>query len=391
MRGHGPRSVPCRPAPSRPSATSRGRPACVLTRSAAQCPIRRRDHPHRNEERNVADANPLRRLGRPRLAVDMESTDRDGRDRGEPRGGGRPPRTHRNRRARARLGPPRISTPTGPGPRRSMSASRSSSPASSTRSRQHRDQADVVEIAWELWISGKHVQNSGWGNHWHNQLLPRRPRPLSDTASTACPRSTGRALRVPIGEGTCLVHFSYDDLHHFVEKLNRYTGRRPTRLEAEPTSDWPCSPVSPARVQLALHAGRATGAISGSLAFSMLYYRFLSHAKRWERLGFPDVGLPDDPCVSRSATSPTTAALCTPPASRPSRPATPSRRPSSSAARWASSPDVDHLNDLAVLMAQQGRTAGGAVAARDLPRPRSRARGRARDLAELGATAEAVV
>ncbi|MEA2383113.1 MAG: hypothetical protein QOH72_3084 [Solirubrobacteraceae bacterium] len=215
------------------------------------------------------------------------------------------------------------------------------------------DEADVVEIAWELWISGERVESSGWGEHWHNRFFRRGHVRWSDRIH-CMPEVTGRVARVPIEAGTCLIHFSYDDLAHFVEKLNVYTGKEADALESEPTSDWPWL-ARFLRREFSWHWTPAQdGTLSGALAMSMLYYRFLSHAKNWEREGFPEVGMPDDPRLAlrdlahdgRILHAAALEAVETGDVGG----ATELLRRS-----VAEQLDVDSLNDLAVLMAQSGR------------------------------------
>src|SRR4029078_1572829 len=138
------------------------------------------------------------------------------------------------------------------------------------------DEADVVEIACELWISGRHVRNSGWGNHWHNRFFRAGHVRWSDRIHSM-PEVTGRVMRVPVGEGTCLVHFSYDDLHHFVDTLNRYTGREADALEPEPTSDWPWLARFLRREFSWHYTPGEDGPSSVSPALSPLSHRLLSH------------------------------------------------------------------------------------------------------------------
>ena len=197
------------------------------------------------------------------------------------------------------------------------------------------------------------MRNSGWGNHWHNRFFRAGHVRWSDRIH-CMPEVTGRVMRVPVGEGTCLVHFSYDDLHHFVEKLNRYTGKEADALEAEPTSDWPWLARFLRREFSWHYTPGEDGPISGSLAFSMLYYRFLSHAKRWERLGFPDVDLPSDPGVALRDLAHDGRILHA--AGLEAFEAGDAAGATDLVRRSvAEQVDVDHLNDLAVLMAQTGR------------------------------------
>jgi hypothetical protein len=160
--------------------------------------------------------------------------------------------------------------------------------------------------------------------------------------------------RVPAEDGLQLIHFSYDDLHHFVEKLNRYTGKEADALQAEPTRDWAWI-ARFLRREFSWHwTPAADGPLSGALAMSMLYYRFLSHAKSWERRGFPDVGMPDDPRLAlrdlahdgRILHGAALEAV----EGGDLEGATELLRRS-----VAEQLDVDSLNDLAVLLAQSGR------------------------------------
>ena len=216
------------------------------------------------------------------------------------------------------------------------------------------DEADVVELHWELWISGQRVERSGWGGHWHNRFFRRGHVRWSDRIH-CMPEVTGRVYRVPAEDGLRLIHFSYDDLHHFVEKLNRYTGKEADALQAEPTRDWAWV-ARFLRREFSWHWTPAEdGPLSGSLAMSMLYYRFLSHAKSWERKGFPDVGMPDDPRlalrdIAHDGRILHTAALEAVEDGDLDGATELLRR------SVAEQLDVDSLNDLAVLLAQSGRT-----------------------------------
>jgi (heptosyl)LPS beta-1,4-glucosyltransferase len=216
------------------------------------------------------------------------------------------------------------------------------------------DEADVVEVHWELWISGQRVERSGWGGHWHNRFFRRGHVRWSDRIH-CMPEVIGRVHRVPAEDGLRLIHFSYDDLHHFVEKLNRYTGKEADALQAEPTRDWAWV-ARFLRREFSWHWTPAEdGPLSGALAVSMLYYRFLSHAKSWERKGFPDVGMPDDPRLALRDLAHDGrilhgAALEAVEGGDLDGATDLLRR------SVAEQLDVDSLNDLAVLLAQSGRT-----------------------------------
>ena len=109
----------------------------------------------------------------------------------------------------------------------------------------------------------------------------------------------------------------------------------------------------------------------------MLYYRFLSHAKRWERLGFPDVDLPDDPRVALRDLAHDGRVLHA--AGIEAFAAGDAEQATELVRRAVGEQlDVDHLNDLAVLMAQKGapprRGRCSRPASSSIPRTRTRAR-----------------
>ncbi|MEA2227441.1 MAG: hypothetical protein QOF04_1071 [Solirubrobacteraceae bacterium] len=215
-------------------------------------------------------------------------------------------------------------------------------------------EADVVQIACELWVSGRPVRDSGWGNHWHNRFF-RRGHVRWGERIHCMPEVTGRVLRMPIEDGTCLLHFSYDDLAHVVEKLNRYTDKEADALDTEPAADWPWLARFLRREFSWHYMPEVDGTLGGSLAMSMLFYRFLSHAKRWERLGFPDVELPVDAAtllrdLAHDGRALHAAGLEALEAGRPDDATELLRR------SVAEQVDGESLNDLAVLMAQAGRT-----------------------------------
>lgn len=156
------------------------------------------------------------------------------------------------------------------------------------------DIADVVQVHWRLWIAGRFIEASGWQDNWHTRFF-RKGFVEYGTRVHSLPELKGRVTRVPYSPQTSLIHFNYDDLTHFVTKLNRYTDREAEALAGEPAMPWP---------QLAAHLRQEfswhwtpdkDGSLSAALSFAMLFYRFIAQAKHWQHLGFPDLGLPDSP------------------------------------------------------------------------------------------------
>ena len=154
-------------------------------------------------------------------------------------------------------------------------------------------EVDVVQLHWHMWIAGQFLRGSGWVGHYHSRFF-RRGHVRWPERVHGVPEARGRVMRVPYTPETALIHFSYDDLNHFVGKLNRYTDKEADAIAGEPPMLWPHL-TAHLRREFAWHyTPGLDGTLSAALAFSMLYYRLLAQAKHWERLGFPEVGVPTD-------------------------------------------------------------------------------------------------
>ena len=89
-----------------------------------------------------------------------------------------------------------------------------------------RDEADVVVIPWLNYLLGAPLRRTGWG-----PAQDRHERFFRRGSVATGPRihaflevqPSARVLELPYSEGMAVVHFNYLDVHHFLEKLNRYT------------------------------------------------------------------------------------------------------------------------------------------------------------------------
>jgi len=130
-----------------------------------------------------------------------------------------------------------------------------------------RDEADVVVIPWLNYLLGSPLRHTGWGptQDCHERFFRRG-------SVAAGPEIHGfleiqpnaRVLKLPYSTGLAVVHFNYLDVHHFVEKLNRYTD-----IEAE-------------RQRTDSKAGSAVHASSRALReFWRRYFRFRGYKDGW--------------------------------------------------------------------------------------------------------------
>src|SRR5215218_9172117 len=130
---------------------------------------------------------------------------------------------------------------------------------------------------------------AGWsGGDWHVRFFRRGAVEWSDRVHTS-PQISGRHARLPFDGANGILHFNYDDLQHFVDKTNRYTGKEAEDSEAR---SWEEVVRDARREVLERWAPGVDGTQSVALSMGMLFYRFLAGAKQWERHGFPEVGAP---------------------------------------------------------------------------------------------------
>jgi glycosyltransferase involved in cell wall biosynthesis len=149
---------------------------------------------------------------------------------------------------------------------------------------------DVVQIPWLNYLLGAPLQHSGWGptQDRHPRFFRRHAMDLpGDIHAFLRPTPSARVLVLPYDGHTCVVHFNYVDVSHFLEKLNRYTD-----VEAEAALQ---SGSSGAPVRAVLSAVREFGrrfTVQGGwrdgwrgfyLAVLMAGYRLVTHAKIKER------------------------------------------------------------------------------------------------------------
>jgi hypothetical protein len=151
-----------------------------------------------------------------------------------------------------------------------------------------RDAADVVDLPFKSWLCGAWLRGSGWADEYHPRFF--RAGCVDWPAHVhALPELHGRVLRLERVPGLEVCHWNYDDLHEFVDKLNRYTGREAERIEEH---SWRAA-IDAARGELEYRwTPEIDGARSVALSLAMVCYRLIAHAKAWELAGFPDVGAP---------------------------------------------------------------------------------------------------
>jgi glycosyltransferase involved in cell wall biosynthesis len=98
-----------------------------------------------------------------------------------------------------------------------------------------RDEADVVVIPWLNYLLGAPLRGTGWGpTQDRHERFFRRGSVAAQPAIHAflAIQPGARVLELPYAEGLAVVHFNYLDVHHFLDKLNRYTDIEAERVQA---------------------------------------------------------------------------------------------------------------------------------------------------------------
>jgi glycosyltransferase involved in cell wall biosynthesis len=102
-----------------------------------------------------------------------------------------------------------------------------------------RDEADVVLIPWLNYVLGAPLLGTGWApaQDSHQRFFRRGSVAAQPAIHAYLQIQPGaRVLQLPYSEGLAVVHFSYLDVRHFVDKLNRYTDIEAERLRGDPKS-----------------------------------------------------------------------------------------------------------------------------------------------------------
>lgn len=82
-------------------------------------------------------------------------------------------------------------------------------------------------------------------------------------------------------------HDTYEDLHHYIEKMNRYSSLFARDPATDPRFSWPrmlASPLTGFLKTYVLKLGFLDGPQGFVLAVGTAYYHFLKYAKKWEKL-----------------------------------------------------------------------------------------------------------
>jgi glycosyltransferase involved in cell wall biosynthesis len=150
------------------------------------------------------------------------------------------------------------------------------------------DQFEALLIPFKNYFCGKWMEHSGWWpGYTRPQLLKKGRFRYNERLHTGV-QVDGRTCRFPADDPElAIAHYSYDNLHHYLEKLNRYTdGEAESLLADSAPHSWQAQLAHFVHDwQVYYERGRADldGMHGFVLAFMSGFYRFLARAKLWDR------------------------------------------------------------------------------------------------------------
>jgi glycosyltransferase involved in cell wall biosynthesis len=149
------------------------------------------------------------------------------------------------------------------------------------------DQFEALLIPFKHFFCGKWIQHCGWSpGLTRPQLLKRGRFHYNERLHTGV-QVDGRTLMFPTGDpDLAITHYSFDDLHHYLEKLNRYTDAEAENLLADAASHSWQSQLAHLVHDWQAYYDRGHAPLDGMhgfvLAFMAGFYRFASRAKLWD-------------------------------------------------------------------------------------------------------------
>lgn len=152
------------------------------------------------------------------------------------------------------------------------------------------DRIDVVRIPWINYLFGKHIKYTGWGGHQDKHV--RFFRKGCVTANGKIHNflhlsEKARVLDLDLDKSLGVIHFNYRDIDHFIEKTNRYTNIESLKIDKITPKFYLqmiLVPVLEFVKRFIYRKGYKDGTYGLILSFMMMFYKFLSYAKAYQRL-----------------------------------------------------------------------------------------------------------
>jgi len=150
---------------------------------------------------------------------------------------------------------------------------------------------DIFQIPYRHYIMGAIVENCGWGYSPMYRFFRKGAILFNETIHAGFnPLNSARLHQLEHVDDNCIIHFSYNDSYHFVEKMNNYTKVEAQHLYDNKTQ-FSCYKLLNRSVRQFLWRfiklrGYKDGCRGFLLCLMMAFYQALSHIKLWEMYEF---------------------------------------------------------------------------------------------------------
>lgn len=152
--------------------------------------------------------------------------------------------------------------------------------------------ADAVSIPWQNMIFGHWMRYSGWSNDRHIRFF-RKGTVNYPNQVHAGEVIAGKVLKLPEDSANYMLHYNYDSVHQFLEKLNRYTALEAKQLSELPTLELIAkgarAPLFNYRSRFFDEEGYKDGLHGFAVSGLMASYWSTAHAKAFELQEWPKV------------------------------------------------------------------------------------------------------
>ena len=163
--------------------------------------------------------------------------------------------------------------------------------------------ADVsaYSLAFQVFVGSTRIRATGWEpRHERHVRLFRRGRVQWPALVHAVPQVDGRVVEIA-EDDVWVVHHNFSDLAHFIDKTNRYSSVEAREmLEAGKSVSLMAGLSEGLQELIRRYSPEQDGALSFALAFGILAYKVLNHAKACEIAGWPTESVPSTASLGRA-------------------------------------------------------------------------------------------
>ncbi|GGK95156.1 glycosyltransferase family 2 protein [Deinococcus radiotolerans] len=145
---------------------------------------------------------------------------------------------------------------------------------------------DVIELPYQNYMMGRKITASGWGpeQDYHIRLFKKDAMHVSgEVHKFFQPKANAIVGRIKSSDGVCIMHFSYDDLSHFISKIDRYTNLESLKENRENSIKEFISIILEFPNRFLRKSGWRDGKVGFDIALLMTVYKYLVFSKKYDR------------------------------------------------------------------------------------------------------------